>query len=155
MTSFLTLVFATFLARFGYQMARSPVLPRFAQDLQAPAEAIDAPRVPILCGTAIPVSVREFTTPTPRLAISSWVRDGSFFSRRSCIYCRFGQRCQGRKTRLVRGSRRFGRHPRTISWWNDLVFCRKLSHHLRDGWAPGSPAADFGKSASVRRPPSP
>lgn len=40
MTSFLTLVFATFLARFGYQMARSPVLPRFAQDLQAPAEVI-------------------------------------------------------------------------------------------------------------------
>lgn len=40
MTSFLTLVFATFLARFGYQMARSPVLPRFAQDLQAPPELI-------------------------------------------------------------------------------------------------------------------
>jgi DHA1 family multidrug resistance protein-like MFS transporter len=32
---FLLLVLAGFLARFGYQMARSPVLPRFAQDLGA------------------------------------------------------------------------------------------------------------------------
>src|SRR5438876_4684021 len=35
MTPFVTLVLAGFLARFGYQMARSPVLPRFAQDLGA------------------------------------------------------------------------------------------------------------------------
>jgi 5-methyltetrahydropteroyltriglutamate--homocysteine methyltransferase len=33
MSPFLTLVLAGFLARFGYQMARSPVLPRFAEDL--------------------------------------------------------------------------------------------------------------------------
>ncbi|MBI3626403.1 MAG: MFS transporter [Candidatus Rokubacteria bacterium] len=40
MTPFLTLVLAGFLSRFGYQMARSPVLPRFAQDLGAAPELI-------------------------------------------------------------------------------------------------------------------
>jgi len=40
MTPFITLVLAGFLARFGYQMARSPVLPRFAQDLGATPEVI-------------------------------------------------------------------------------------------------------------------
>jgi len=40
MTPFITLVLAGFLARFGYQMARSPVLPRFAQDLGAAPELI-------------------------------------------------------------------------------------------------------------------
>ena len=40
MTPFITLVLASFLARFGYQMARSPVLPRFAQDLGAAPETI-------------------------------------------------------------------------------------------------------------------
>ncbi len=38
MTAFITLVLAGFLARLGYQMARSPVLPRFAQDLGAAPE---------------------------------------------------------------------------------------------------------------------
>jgi MFS family permease len=38
LTPFLTLVFAGMLARLGYQMARSPVLPRFAQDLGAGPE---------------------------------------------------------------------------------------------------------------------
>ncbi len=37
---FLTLVLTGFLGRFGYQMARSPVLPRFAQDLGAAPELI-------------------------------------------------------------------------------------------------------------------
>lgn len=40
MSSFLALVLAEFLARFGYSMARSPVLPRFAQDLGAAPELI-------------------------------------------------------------------------------------------------------------------
>lgn len=40
MTPFLGLVLAGFLSRFGYQMARSPVLPRFAQDLGAAPELI-------------------------------------------------------------------------------------------------------------------
>lgn len=40
MTPLITLVLAGFLARFGYQMARSPVLPRFAQDLGAAPELI-------------------------------------------------------------------------------------------------------------------
>ncbi|MBI2154001.1 MAG: MFS transporter [Candidatus Rokubacteria bacterium] len=40
MRPFLALVLAGFLARFGYQMARSPVLPRFAQDLGATPELI-------------------------------------------------------------------------------------------------------------------
>jgi len=40
MTPFLTLVLAGFLSRVGYQMARSPVLPRFAQDLGAAPELI-------------------------------------------------------------------------------------------------------------------
>ncbi len=40
MKPFITLVLAGFLARFGYQMARSPVLPRFAQDLGASPEMI-------------------------------------------------------------------------------------------------------------------
>jgi len=40
MTPFVTLVLASFLARFGYQMARSPVLPRFAQDLGAAPELL-------------------------------------------------------------------------------------------------------------------
>jgi MFS family permease len=40
MGPFLTLVLAGFLARFGYQMARSPVLPRFAQDLGVAPEMI-------------------------------------------------------------------------------------------------------------------
>ncbi len=40
MSPFLALVLAGFLARFGYQMARSPVLPRFAQDLGATPELI-------------------------------------------------------------------------------------------------------------------
>ncbi len=40
MTPFLTLVLAGFLSRVGYQMARSPVLPRFAQDLGAAPEFI-------------------------------------------------------------------------------------------------------------------
>lgn len=40
MTPFLTLILAGFLARFSYQMARSPVLPRFAQDLGAAPELI-------------------------------------------------------------------------------------------------------------------
>jgi MFS family permease len=39
-TPFISLVLAGFLARFGYQMARSPVLPRFAQDLGATPEVI-------------------------------------------------------------------------------------------------------------------
>jgi MFS family permease len=37
---FLLLVLAGFLARFGYQTARSPVLPRFAQDLGAAPELL-------------------------------------------------------------------------------------------------------------------
>ena len=40
MTPFLTLLLAGFLARFSYQMARSPVLPRFAQDLGTAPEFI-------------------------------------------------------------------------------------------------------------------
>ena len=40
MTPLMTLVLASFLARFGYQMARSPVLPRFAQDLGAAPEML-------------------------------------------------------------------------------------------------------------------
>jgi MFS family permease len=40
MTLFITLVLTSFLARFGYQMARSPVLPRFAQDLGAAPEML-------------------------------------------------------------------------------------------------------------------
>src|SRR5256885_12290233 len=40
MTPFVTLVLAGFLARSGYQMARSPVLPRFAQDLGAAPELL-------------------------------------------------------------------------------------------------------------------
>lgn len=40
MSPFLTLVLAGMLARFGYQMVRSPVLPRFAQDLGAAPEMI-------------------------------------------------------------------------------------------------------------------
>ncbi len=40
MSPFLALVLAGSLARFGYQMARSPVLPRFAQDLGATPELI-------------------------------------------------------------------------------------------------------------------
>lgn len=40
LTPFLTLVFAGMVARLGYQMARSPVLPRFAQDLGAAPELI-------------------------------------------------------------------------------------------------------------------
>ncbi len=40
MTPLITLVRASFLARFGYQMARSPVLPRFAQDLGAAPEML-------------------------------------------------------------------------------------------------------------------
>lgn len=40
MGPFVALVLAGFLARFGYQMARSPVLPRFAQDLGAAPELI-------------------------------------------------------------------------------------------------------------------
>ncbi|MBI4588225.1 MAG: MFS transporter [Candidatus Rokubacteria bacterium] len=40
MSPFLALLLAGFLARFGYQMARSPVLPRFAQDLGAAPELI-------------------------------------------------------------------------------------------------------------------
>ncbi|MBI2371480.1 MAG: MFS transporter [Deltaproteobacteria bacterium] len=40
MTPFLTLVIAGLLSRFSYQMARSPVLPRFAQDLGATPELI-------------------------------------------------------------------------------------------------------------------
>jgi len=39
-TPFLALCAATLLARLGYQMARSPVLPRFAQDLGASPELI-------------------------------------------------------------------------------------------------------------------
>lgn len=38
LTPFLTLVLAGMLSRLGYQMARSPVLPRFAQDLGAGPE---------------------------------------------------------------------------------------------------------------------
>lgn len=40
LSPFLALVLAGFLARVGYQMARSPVLPRFAQDLGATPELI-------------------------------------------------------------------------------------------------------------------
>ena len=40
MTPFIILVLAEFLARFGYTMARSPVLPRFAQDLGAAPQLI-------------------------------------------------------------------------------------------------------------------
>ncbi len=40
MSPFLQLVLAGFLARLGYQMARSPVLPRFAQDLGAAPELL-------------------------------------------------------------------------------------------------------------------
>jgi MFS family permease len=40
MSAFLTLVIAGMLSRFSYQMARSPVLPRFAQDLGSSPELI-------------------------------------------------------------------------------------------------------------------
>ncbi|MGH7826093.1 MAG: MFS transporter [Candidatus Binatia bacterium] len=40
LTPFLTVVIASLLARFSYQMARSPVLPRFAQDLGSSPELI-------------------------------------------------------------------------------------------------------------------
>ncbi len=40
LTPFLTLVLASMVARLGYQLARSPVLPRFAQDLGAAPELI-------------------------------------------------------------------------------------------------------------------
>lgn len=40
MNVFLAIVFASLLSRLGYQMARSPVLPRFADDLGATPEAI-------------------------------------------------------------------------------------------------------------------
>ncbi len=40
MNPFLTLVIASLLSRFSYQMARSPVLPRFAQDLGSSPELI-------------------------------------------------------------------------------------------------------------------
>ncbi|MBI3058546.1 MAG: MFS transporter [Deltaproteobacteria bacterium] len=40
LTPFLTLVIAGMLSRFSYQMARSPVLPRFAQDLGSSPELI-------------------------------------------------------------------------------------------------------------------
>ena len=40
MMPFLTLVLAGFLSRVGYQMARRPVFPRFAQDLGAAPELI-------------------------------------------------------------------------------------------------------------------
>jgi MFS transporter, DHA1 family, multidrug resistance protein len=40
MAPLLTLVLASFLARFSHQMGRSPVLPRFAQDLGATPELI-------------------------------------------------------------------------------------------------------------------
>ena len=40
MAPLITLVLTSFLARFGYQMARSPVLPRFAQDLGAAPEML-------------------------------------------------------------------------------------------------------------------
>ena len=40
LTVFIALVLTSFLARFGYQMGRSPVLPRFAQDLGAAPEVL-------------------------------------------------------------------------------------------------------------------
>jgi DHA1 family multidrug resistance protein-like MFS transporter len=40
MTPVITLVLARFLARSGYQRVRSPVLPRFAQDLGAAPEML-------------------------------------------------------------------------------------------------------------------
>jgi MFS family permease len=40
MNAFLAIVFASLLSRLGYQMARSPVLPRFAEDLGATPELI-------------------------------------------------------------------------------------------------------------------
>ncbi|HKC95330.1 MAG TPA: MFS transporter [Nitrospira sp.] len=40
LTPFIQLCLISLLARLGYQMARSPVLPRFAQDLGAPPELI-------------------------------------------------------------------------------------------------------------------
>src|SRR5438132_6338192 len=40
MPAFISLVLAGFLARVGYQMARSPVLPRFAQELGASSEVL-------------------------------------------------------------------------------------------------------------------
>ena len=40
LTPFLIMVIAGMLSRFGYQMARSPVLPRFAQDLGASPELL-------------------------------------------------------------------------------------------------------------------
>src|SRR5712691_10282413 len=40
MNVFIAIVFASLLSRLGYQMARSPVLPRFAEDLGAAPELI-------------------------------------------------------------------------------------------------------------------
>ncbi|MBI4183921.1 MAG: MFS transporter [Proteobacteria bacterium] len=40
MNAFIAIVFASLLSRLGYQMARSPVLPRFAEDLGAAPEMI-------------------------------------------------------------------------------------------------------------------
>src|SRR5262245_8445644 len=40
MNAFLTIVIAAFFARLSYQMARSPVLPRFAEDLGSTPELI-------------------------------------------------------------------------------------------------------------------
>ena len=44
MTPLITLVLASFLARFGYQMARSPVLPRFARYAPRLTNAVDRVR---------------------------------------------------------------------------------------------------------------
>ena len=40
MNAFMAVVFAGMLSRLGYQMARSPILPRFAQDLGASPELL-------------------------------------------------------------------------------------------------------------------
>ncbi|MDP6278465.1 MAG: hypothetical protein QF701_11210 [Nitrospinota bacterium] len=40
MNAFMAVVIASMLSRLGYQMARSPILPRFAQDLGASPELL-------------------------------------------------------------------------------------------------------------------
>lgn len=79
MTPFLTLILAGLLARCSYQMARSPVLPRFAQDLGAAPELIGLiVAASTISGVLIKLPAGALPTSWGASACCSW---GASFSR--------------------------------------------------------------------------
>ena len=69
LSPFLIMILAGMFSRFGYQMARSPVLPRFAQDLGASPELLG---LIVAASTVTGILIKHPRVPSP----ISWAEGG-------------------------------------------------------------------------------